>query len=559
MTRYFSFILLLCLMLIPFDLFSEDFWSDAGDELLLEDLMSEMSDQQLLSQMFLLGYMGGTPSSDILSWIAEKEIGGVKIFGWNVKDLPTLAGSISEMQKTSQETEFRIPLFIVTDQEGGWVRHVRAETSETSGNMSLAASGRPDDSYKTGYYIGMELRALGINMNFAPTVDVYSNPEAHVIGPRAFSDDPKLTAILSTAYFKGMDSAGIICTAKHFPGHGDADKDSHGALPIINADMATLWDRDLLPYRYLVKEDIPAIMSGHLAFPSVTGSNIPASLSSDFLTEILREKIGFDGLVVTDDLMMNGVQLLSMNTAEICKAAIDAGNDIILISRTPEIHQKVWDYLNLQMESDPDFRKRVRNSARRILKVKLQYLKGENPVPLDPDIKDLPELIPNPEGSDFFYDQAFRSATVVRSESDGSLKPNGRILLAGQLERFFTEGKRLFPDAETFNFDYTPFYTSSQWVKNRLAGIADDYDTIVFCLANPNSQQVLESLENTSANIIVLSVLTPIYLDQMDWIKNAVAVYGTSRDSFKAGFAVLNGDILAEGNLPLNFSEQEGE
>ncbi|MBI9105199.1 MAG: glycoside hydrolase family 3 protein [Spirochaetales bacterium] len=533
-----------------------DFWDDYPEEEQLSRLMAGMTDEQLLAQMLLLGYMGGTPSIEILEWISEKEIGGIKIFGWNVKNLPTLAGSISKMQKLSAETTFRIPLFIATDQEGGWVRHVRGETSETAGNMSLGASRRPDDALKTGYYIGMELRALGVNMNFAPTVDVYSNPEAHVIGPRAFSDDPLLTAVLSTAFYKGMDSAGIICTAKHFPGHGDADKDSHGALPIIDVDMDTLWERELLPYRYLIREGIPGIMSGHLAFPIITGNNTPASISPLILTGILRDKLGFDGLIVTDDLMMNGVQLLSMNTAEICKAAIDAGVDIILVSRTAEIQMQVWDYLSEQLVKDQAFAATVRKSAERILRAKLKYLSKEDSVPLFPDIRELNSLIPTAEGQPFFLDQAYRSTTVIREDSEKGLLPHGKILLAGQFDRFFDVGSKMFPDADTFKFDYSPFYTSSRNSRQRLKNTADDYDTIIYCLANPNSVQVLKEIEGTTADVIVLSVLTPIYLKEMNWIKNAVAVYGTSRESFQAGFAALSGTISPQGVLPLDFNRE---
>ena len=548
-------IFLILLASITSNVFSStDFWADEDKKLLADKLVGSMTDEQLLGQMMLFGYMNGYPSDEILEWIREKEIGGIKIFGWNVKDLPTLAESISTMQKESQKTEFRIPLFIVTDQEGGWVRHIHTGTSETSGNMSLAASRIPADSWNTGYYIGLELHSLGINMNFAPTVDVYSNPEAHVIGPRAFSDDPQLTAVLSTAYFKGMDSAGIICTAKHYPGHGDADKDSHGALPIIHADAETLWERDLLPYRYLVKEGLPAIMSGHLAFPEVTGSNIPASLSPLFLSDILRDKIGFDGLVVTDDLMMNGVQLLPMNTAEICKAAIMAGNDVILTSRTPEIHVKVWNYLSDELKNDEEFLKRVRESASRVIKTKLQYLSGEDSVPLYPDAEEISRLVPDGEGSAFFFDQALRSTTIIRQSDESGFKTGRKILLAGQLDRFFSEGKKIYPDAESFRFSYTPFYTSSDWVKRQLSGEAADYDTIIYCLANPNSADVLKTLEGTDADIIVLSVLTPIYLRDMPWVTDAVAVYGTSRDSFKAGFAAISGSIEAKGELPIKLN-----
>ncbi len=534
-----------------------DFWTNTNKDELQSRLIESMTDEQLLGQMMLLGYMGGTPSSDILDWIENREIGGVKIFGWNVADLETLAGSIREMQQTARKTELQIPLFIVTDQEGGWVRHVRAETSETPGNMALGASRIPDDAFKTGYYIGMELRELGINMNFAPTVDVYSNAEAHVIGPRAFSQDALLTAVLSTAYFKGMDSAGVICTAKHYPGHGDADKDSHGALPIIDINFDTMWERDLLPYRYLVRENIPAIMSGHLAFPEITGSEIPASLSPFFLNDILRDRLNFKGLVVTDDLMMNGVQLLSMNTPEICKTAIEAGNDIILVSRTPEIHQKVWEYLLKEIKNNKDFRETVRASAKRIISAKLAYLKDEGSIPLFPDPDHILDNIPNHEGKDFFIDQAYRAVTEIYEGSTVDGK-NRKILLAGQLDRFFAAGKKAYPDADTFSFDYSPFYTSEASVRNSLKKKADNYDTVIFCLANPNGFQVLKELEDSKAEIAVFSVLTPVYLRELPWVDKAIAVYGISRESIDAGFAALTGTIKPEGNLPLSL-ETHGE
>ena len=255
------------------------FFDNRDEAALIESIIEEMTDEELISQVFFLGYHGETPSNTIKRWITRKQIGGVKIFTRNVGDLKTLAQSVSEMQEYAVAGRFQIPLFIATDQEGGWIRHIKHETSETPGNLALGASGLPNDAFLTGYYIGYELRALGINMNFSPTTDVYSNPYASVIGPRSFSADPVNTAILSVAYFKGQQKAGIIATAKHFPGHGDASKDSHGHLPIISADLETLWSRELVPYRFLIKEGLPAIMTGHLAFPNILGDTLPSSIS----------------------------------------------------------------------------------------------------------------------------------------------------------------------------------------------------------------------------------------------------------------------------------------
>ncbi|MFO7849071.1 MAG: glycoside hydrolase family 3 N-terminal domain-containing protein, partial [Spirochaetia bacterium] len=271
----------------------------------IDRLVSSMDDTELLGQIFLLAYTGTSPSDQILSWIEEKQIGGVKIFGWNAENLDRLSEGISTMQRVAARNRLSIPLFVATDQEGGWVRHVKSSTSQTPGNMAIGATGLPHDAFWTGYHIAKELKTVGINMNFAPTVDVYSNLEAHVIGPRSFSESPVETANLAVAYYMGMEKAGVISTAKHFPGHGNAAEDSHGSLPRIDTPFSVLWDRELLPYRFLIKRDIPAIMSGHLSFPIIE-KDIPASLSPYFLEEVLRERMGFSGIVITDDMRMYG-------------------------------------------------------------------------------------------------------------------------------------------------------------------------------------------------------------------------------------------------------------
>ncbi|MBN2050842.1 MAG: glycoside hydrolase family 3 protein [Spirochaetales bacterium] len=514
-----------------------------------------MSDEELLGQTLLLGYLGYSPDRNFLSWIRDRYIGGVKIFGWNVRDTTTLAAGIGRMQEEAAKTPLKIPLIVATDQEGGWVRHVRDTTSDTPGNMALGASRLPQDSYLTGYYIGLELKALGINMNFAPTVDVYANPQAHVIGPRAFSSDPVQAAVLGTAYYLGLKDAGIIATAKHFPGHGNADEDSHGTLPLIHDSLEVLWNRDLVPYRMMIPEGIPAIMTGHLGFPGIIDERTPSSLSYFFQTELLKNRLGFQGIVMTDDLHMVGAHQRTEDVAEVCAEAMMAGNDFILISRFPETHERVWNTMMKQLKNDPAFRSRLKDAAYRVLKIKLEYLKRSDGVPLYPDTEHLANLVPTPEGKDFFFEQSFRSVTVIRDSAlPLSISPDERILLAGQFQEFFSVGKTYFPQADTFDFSYSPFYYPVPAEKRSLTAMAGNYDTIIFCLANPNSLEHLKALESFDARIIVLSTLTPIYLQEVPWVPGAVAVYGTGIDSFTAGFAALSGMFHPEGTLPVEFT-----
>ncbi|HCC37213.1 MAG TPA: glycosyl hydrolase family 3 [Treponema sp.] len=538
------------LMLFSRSLFSLNFSDPVAPEELAAALEQAMSDEQALAQTFMLGWVGAEPSPLIMDWIRGRNIGGVKIFGWNTEDTLLLARTIGSLQEASLAGLFNIPLFMATDQEGGWIRHVKGSTSETPGNMAIGASGYPRDAYLSGYYIGRELAVLGINMNFAPTVDLFTNRDSVLIGPRAFGSDPVKTGILGAAFMKGQLAAGVIPTAKHYPGHGGTGLDSHGVLPKIDAGFETLWDRELVPYRMLSAEGIPAIMSGHLAFPKTAASETPASLSSWFLTDLLRGRIGFKGIVITDDLMMNGAAEWAGSISRAAKQALLAGNDIIMFSKTPNLNDPVWTFLVSSMKEEPAFRNRVRDAARKVLTAKLQYLRGENTVPYIPDLRRVQTELPDPEGSAFFLNLAARSVTIVKPQDENSdtvfpLIPenSGRVLLAGQYTDFFSAGRAAFPDAGIHR------YSDSQNA-SEIVSRARNADTVIFCLSDAAGLRLLRALEPLKKKVIVFSILSPTYLESVPWVDGAVAVYSYAPESFAAGFSAITGRINAQGQLP---------
>jgi beta-N-acetylhexosaminidase len=529
------------------------FWSDLPEEELIETIISEMTEDELLGQVFMLGYIGKQPSREILNWIRSRNLGGVKIFTRNVDTLAGLSASIAEMQGVAGSGRFQIPLFVSTDQEGGWVRHIKLQTSQTPGNIALGASGLPQDALLTGYYIGQELKSLGINMNFAPTIDVYSNPSATVIGPRAFSSDPLTTATLALAYYQGMAKSGIICTAKHFPGHGHADKDSHGTLPVVRISFEQMWRRELVPYRILIPEGIPAIMSAHIAYPEILGNLLPASRSKYLIQEVLRGKLSFKGVLITDDMEMNGAISGGVDTAQASLEALQAGNDMILVSHTPSAQQRTWQKLIGYTAGQPEFKERLKRSVRRILKVKLAYFKSGGAGTQNGADKSA-QPIPSTGAWEFFQQSALRSVTLIR---DGEIpleySKNRRILLVGQFEEFIQEGRLRYPEADALLFPYSPFYFARQEDLQRVPRIASGYDVVVFCLANYNSLEILETLRSFPGTLVVLSALSPVYLRETPWVQTALAVYGTGEESFRAGFAALAGDFEPEGRIPIDF------
>ena len=530
----------------------------ADSALLAQQLSAQMSDEQALAQTFMLAWFGAEPSPLIIDWIVRRNIGGVKIFGWNTDDTLRLAQTVGEMQRNALACEWGIPLLVSTDQEGGMVRHVRGETSQTPGNMAIGASGRSSDAYYSGYFIGRELALLGINMNFAPTVDLHTNRNSTVIGVRSFGDDPVRAAVLGAAFARGQRKWGVISTAKHFPGHGDTPLDSHGSLPRVNAPFETLWERELVPYRMLILEGVPAVMSGHLAFPNTQAGGTPASLSPWFLQDILRDKMNFQGIIITDDLLMLGALEYTRNIPQTIRQALSAGNDMIMLSNTPQLNDEIWTYLITSMHSDPVFRERVRDASRRVLQLKLEHLRGAHAVTFEPDLETIAAGLRLPEGDDFFLSLAARSVTVVPGASGATPFPltpenSGRVLLAGagQFEDFFETGRTAFPGAAVFDIN-----SGTNRGAAAFAAAVRNADTVIFCLSNRAGIAALQSIrtaaQESGTTVIVVSVLNPVYLEEATWVDGAVAIYSYAPVSFIAGFSVILGRISGEGKFPFS-------
>ncbi|ULQ59193.1 glycoside hydrolase family 3 protein [Brucepastera parasyntrophica] len=506
-------------------------------EELADRIVSAMTDEELLAQMLMFGWAGTDPSREVIRWVEERSLGSIKIFGWNTDNTRKVAESVTLLQRKAETGRFRIPLFVATDQEGGWIRHIKGLTSETPGNLAIGASGLPSDAWYSGYYIARELRAVGINLNFAPTVDLYTDHDSTIIGPRSFGEDARAAGILGMAFSQGSLAAGVLTTAKHFPGHGHTHSDSHGKLPVIDIDPETLRSRELVPFRYLIDSGVPAIMSGHLSFPNIGGDGKPATFSPYLLQTLLREEMGFEGLIITDDMMMNGATEYAGSVSRAVQMAIEAGNNIIESSTTPGFQDTLWTGNLTRMKQSSGFRDQVAGSARRIILAKLEYFKdGKNSI--YPDMDKIEERIPDREGESFFLSQAVRSVTTVRENP--AIPVSGQsILIAGSFSSFRSLGKQRFPEADTAG------------INNSLPALARRYDTLIFCLANRDNLSILKEMENSKTNIIVVSILSPVLLNEVPWVQNALAVYSYSPWSFIAAFGALAGDFKPDGTMPL--------
>ena len=529
-----------------------DFWDKKEPGPLAAELVAAMTIPELASQVLMLAFPDPVPDAAILAWVENRSLGGVKYFGWNAGTPAQVAQASAILQARSQKTRFRIPLLVATDQEVGWVRHIKGTTTTTPGNLSLGSSGLPSDAWKTGRLLGAELRQMGVNMNFAPSVDLYSNAAADVIGPRSFSQDPVQAGVLGMAFYQGLRSQGVVATAKHFPGHGDTGVDSHGRLPIIHINRETLEKRELVPYQMMIAEGLGAIMSGHIAFPEVTNNNLPASLSEQLINGLLRKELGFQGVVLTDDLYMEGARPVGWTIAQAAEQALDAGNDLLLISKPARAQYETWDDLVNRAKRDDVFLQELKTSVRRVIELKLTYLKGPMAVPLLPNPESL--TIPVPEADPFVLQQTARGASVLASGSLPWKSAEGVPLIVSPYESSYRVFSTRFPGAVFLEYEYDFFGSDPALLKSIVARVASAPRTVFF-LATPGGLAYLKALEPYREKVAVVSVLSPVYLKEVPWVKDAVAVFGTNVAAFEVAAATLTGEILPTGKIPFRFGD----
>ncbi|MFJ7059032.1 glycoside hydrolase family 3 protein [Streptomyces griseobrunneus] len=300
--------------------------------------------------------------------VATYHVGGIIYFAWahNTRDPHQIAALSNGIQRAAQAGRSRVPLLISTDQEHGIVCRVGEPATLLPGAMALGAGGSRSDTRRAAWIAGAELAAVGINQNYAPDADVNVNPANPVIGVRSFGSDPESVAELVAAQVKGYQGAGIAATAKHFPGHGDTSTDSHTGLPVIGHTREQWEELDAPPFRAAIRARIDSVMTAHIVVPALDPSEDPATLSRPILTGILREELGYDGVVVTDSLGMEGVRT-KYGDDRVPVLALLAGVDQLL---NPPNLSVAWNAVLEAVRGGEISEARVDESILRILRLK---------------------------------------------------------------------------------------------------------------------------------------------------------------------------------------------
>lgn len=319
--------------------------------------------RQQAGQLLILGFDGTGLTPRLCALLSELQPGGVILFAPNIAE----PGQTWELLRECQSA-VSTPLFRCVDLEGGMVDRLKAVLTPAPAAAAVAATGDRKLFRRHGRLIGDEVRALGFNTDFAPVLDLGFPASRSVLGTRTASDDPKKATIYAREFLRGLREARVLGCGKHFPGLGEAGLDTHHELPAVEKSWPRLWAEDLYPYRAL-KREMAFVMVAHAAYPAVTRERTPASISRKWIAEILRKKVGYKGLVVSDDLEMGGV-LAATPIEQAAVETLRAGADLFLVCHNEELVRRSYEAVVREAERDPRFAKRVQEAAARVLAFK---------------------------------------------------------------------------------------------------------------------------------------------------------------------------------------------
>jgi len=342
----------------------------------IKERVAQMTLDEKIGQLMMVGVDGERFTSDMEDLIQKEKVGGIILLPKNISSAEQTMKLLNDLKNANEVNE--IPLFLSVDEEGGTISRLPDEFDELPTTREIGKMNKPDFSLEVGKFLAGQVKSLGYNMNMAPVLDVDSNLDNPVIGDRSFSSDPDIVASLGIATMKGMQEEQVIPVVKHFPGHGDTSVDSHSALPILEADMDRLNALELIPFKNAIDEGADAVMTAHILFPKIDSAH-PATLSEKLVNGLLREQLGFEGVIITDDLTMGAIRT-SYSAGQAAVRAFLAGHDILLICHEYDNYYMAIQAMKEAVTSGKIAEDRVDESVERILKLKEKYGLTDKPI-----------------------------------------------------------------------------------------------------------------------------------------------------------------------------------
>jgi beta-N-acetylhexosaminidase len=529
----------------------------------VEHTLKNMTLSEKIGQMIIASIEGRYKSSDdkdylLISRLAQEgKVGGVMFLKGDTFGAGLLANHFQSLAP--------YPLLISADMERGLAMRLQGAT-EFPPSMALAATRNTELAYEMAKVVAREAKAVGIHQNYAPTVDLNINPANPIINTRSFGDSIPLAISMSAAIIDGLQSNGVIATAKHFPGHGDVIIDSHHALPVLEADRSRLSEYELMPFKAAIDQGIMSIMIGHLAVPKLTGTLEPASISRTIVTDLLRRDLGFKGLIVTDAMNMKALYN-GENVEEISIKAVQAGNDLVLFPPDPQLtHSAILSAVqNGTISSE-----QVDASVRRILLVK-RWLGLDKKKLVD--ISRLQDHMNQPKDLRLAETISVNAVTVVKDpyrqiplKQSGSGKVLNIILQDktdlqtgnGFIEKFslefLSDTVRLDPSSDSL-----AYRNAADLASSASAVILTTYIQVFSgsgtLKLNEKQQQFVHSLSgkfSAEKPLILVSFGSPYLIDSFPEIRTSLCAYTSNAFTESSVVKVLKGIMKASGRLPVS-------
>lgn len=523
-------------------------WVDSVYNILTED--------ERIGQLFMIDVWSMRDSAhfkNVESLIKDYKVGGLIFF----KGYPYRQATLTNLYQRLS----KVPLLIGID--GEWGLSMRLDSTPTyPRQMVLGASANPDLVYEMGLSIGAQCKRMGIHFNFAPDIDVNNNANNPVINDRSFGENKYTVAKLGAAYAKGLQDMHIIASAKHFPGHGDTETDSHYALPVIKADRKRLDSLELFPFKKLIEEDVASIMVAHLNIPALDTSNIPSSLSKPIITDLLRNQMGFEGIIITDALNMKGVADL-FPPGEVAAKALMAGNDILLfVEDVPASLAKIKEHI---LDSTISW-EQIERSCKRVLLAK--YWAGLNnyePIKLE----NLTEDLNQGHSSEMIYKIVKNSIIVAKNEDDIIPVKNPelyKIVTIGVGVQQVTAFQEM-----TMNYVKSDYYSIDKNDKNinfdSLYLALEKYNLVVISLhatsrfvsrklgLTTNQIDFINRVLQSPRKVIVVCNGNPYILNHFQQAKNVIVSYEDLELNNRLTAQILWGAIGAKGRMPVGVGQ----
>ena len=518
--------------------------------------------EQAVGQKLMLAFEGTEPSVEILETIRARHVGGITLFRALNVESPSQVRSLTAALREAAAQAGQPPLLIAADQEGGQLMAI-GDTTLFPGNMALGATGSVDLARKTGYALGRELAAMGVNVNYAPVCDVNNNPQNPVIGIRSFGEDPAMVAQFCAKMIEGMQSVGVAATAKHFPGHGDTSGDSHYGLPIEPHNRERLEQIEIPPFAAAIEANVRLIMTTHVAFPNLNeGVTLPSTLSPMLLEGLLRDEMGFRGVIISDAMNMAAIKQGSGLIVDAI-AAVAAGVDLLLLLDDTAVHEDVYSAL-------------LQAAQRRLLSPAKMISSAERVLALKQWLADMPQpsldVVGCAEHRDLAFETAARSITLVRDDTNLlplRLAPDARLAVVVPQPVDLTPADtssyvtctlaqallQYHPAVDEFVVPHAPSDADVAALRQQIS----DYDTVIVgtinAFAQPNQVALVKALLETGVPTIAIALRLPYDLQVYPNAPTYLCAYSILEPSMEALARTLWGQTPFVGRLPVSIPE----